>query len=156
MYRHLAVLTILFAFAAFGCAPPPGADSDVEGVRAWRDAMLAAENANDADATTALSTDDAVFMPPDGTFIAGADAIRAWWEDFFGQGSIAVTVSGDEIQADGDWGFIRGTWNVTVTPKEGGEPVQGSYYFIVIMHREADGAWKLARAIWHPVSPAEE
>lgn len=156
MHKHLFVLTTLFALAAFGCAPSAGTDSDVEGVRAWRDAMLAAQNANDADATTALSTDDAVYLPPDGALIAGSDEVRAWWEDFFGQGSLAATVSDDEIQAEGDWGFIRATWNATITPAKGGDPVQGSYYFIVITHREADGAWKLARVIWHPASPAEE
>ena len=156
MKNPFVVLTtlLILSLAAAGCAAPSGTDSDVEGVQAWKDAMLAAQNASDAAAATALSTDDAVYLPPDGARITGSAEVQAWWEDFFSQGSLEVSVSDDEIQASGDWGFVRGTWNVTITPAEGGEPVGGPYYFIVVMHREDDGVWKLARVIWHVAKPA--
>ena len=151
MSKNLAAFAtlIILALASAGCAPYAVSEADAEGVQAWVDAMLAAQNDGDAAAATALSTDDAVYMPPDGALITGSDEVRAWWEDFFAQGSLEVSVSDEEIQAEGDWGFVRGTWNVAITPAEGGEPVGGPYFFIVITHREDDGTWKLARVIWH-------
>ena len=93
-------------------------------------------------------------MPANQKPIIGQDAIRAWWEDFFSRFSIEGAVSDVEIQAGGEWGFYRGTWNVTTTAKEGGESQERSYSFIVVVHREADGSWKVARGIWHPDQPA--
>ena len=62
MKNHFIVLTTLsvLALAAVGCAPPGGTDSDVAGVQAWSDAMLAAQAAGDVDASMDLLTEDAI------------------------------------------------------------------------------------------------
>jgi ketosteroid isomerase-like protein len=158
MKNHFNVLTALsiLALAAVGCAPPGGSDSDVAGVRAWSDAMLAAQTAGDVDASMDLLTDDAVGMPPDGTILRDADAWRAYWENLYSGDSLEAALSDEEYQADGDWGFVSGTWTVSVAAEEAGESQRAAAYFVVVVHREDVGAWKLARVIWHPTQPATE
>lgn len=158
MKNHFIVLTTfsVLAFVAVGCAPPGGMDSDVAGVQAWSDAMLAAQAAGDVDASMDLLTDDAVGMPPDGTILGDADAWRAYWETLYSGNSLEPTLSDEEYQADGDWGFVSGTWTVSVAAEEVNESRRAAAYFVVVVHREVAGAWKLARVIWHAAQPATE
>jgi uncharacterized protein (TIGR02246 family) len=154
MKNLFPVLATLLILATAACAPQMDTEADVAGIRTLLDEVVAAENASDVDAMMVLMTDDVVIMPANQKPIIGQDAVRAWWENFFSRFSIEGAVSDEEIQAGGEWGFIRGTWNVTTTAKEGGEPQESSYSFIVVVHREADGTWKEARGIWHSDQPA--
>ena len=156
MKNPFVVLTtlLILSLAAAGCAVPAGTDSDVEGIRAFEDAMRAAQTAGDMDASMALLTDDAVGMQPDGTILEGEDAWRAYWKNFYSGDSLEPALSDEEIQAGGDWGFISGTWTVSAAAAEGAEPKRTSVHFISILHREADGSWKQARVMWHPAQPA--
>ena len=101
-----------------------------------------------------LLTDDAVGMPSDAPILGGADAWRTYWENLYSGVSLEPALSDEEYQADGDWGFVSGTWTVSVAAEEGAEPQRAAAYFVVIVHREDVGAWKLARVIWHPAQPA--
>ena len=78
----------------------------------------------------------------------------AYWENLYSGDSLEPALSDEEYQADGDWGFVSGTWTVSVAAEEGAEPQRAAAYFVVIVHREDVGAWKLARVIWHPAQPA--
>ena len=95
-------------------------------------------------------------MPPDGTIIGDADSWLAYWENIYSGDSLEPALSDAEHQADGDWGFVSGTWTVSAAAEEGGEPQRDAAYFVVIVHREDVGVWKLARVIWHPAQPATE
>ncbi len=156
MKNHFIVLTTfsVLALAAVGCTPPGGTDSDVAGVQAWSDAMLAAQAAGDVNASMALLTDDAVGMPADGAILGDADAWRAYWESLYSGDSLEPALSDEEYQAGGDWGFVSGTWTVSVAAEEGGESQRAAASFVVVVHRDDVGAWKLARVIWHPAPPA--
>ena len=156
MSKHLAAFSTLLvlALASVGCAPYAGSEADVEGIRAFEDAMRAAQTARDVDASMALLTEDAVGMQPDGTILEGADAWRAYWENFYSGDSLEPALSDEEVQAGGDWGFISGTWTVSAAAEEGAELERVSVHFISILHREADGTWKQARVMWHPAQPA--
>ena len=153
MKKLFPIVATLLVLAISGCAPQTNMEADVAGIRTLVDEYVAAENVGDVDAMMALTTDDAVIMPANQPPIVGKEAIRAWWDDFYSRFSIEGAVSDEEIQAFGDWGFVRGTWNVSTTSKEGGEPEQGSYSFILIVQRQVDGTWKEARGIWHPNQP---
>ena len=159
----LLVVVPIFALAGAACEPAedqqqPAAEeaatteADVEAIRALLDDFVAAENAGDLQTIMALITEDVVHMAPEEPPVVGADAVRTWWESTFGQVDIQGAVSDVEIQAFGDWGFIRGIWNVTTTPKSGGEPQQNDYSFISVVRRE-NGAWKEARVVWNTNAP---
>ncbi len=159
----LLVAVPIFALAGAACEPAeeeqePAAEeaatteADVEAIRALLDDFVAAENAGDVERILALTTDDGWASPPGEPPIVGNEAWRSWWESTFGQVDIQGAVSDVEIQAFGDWGFVRGIWNVTATPKSGGEPQQNDYSFILVVRRE-NGAWKEARAVWNTNAP---
>ena len=158
MKNHFIVLTTLsvLAIAAVACAPPGSTDSDVAGVKAWTDAMLAAQAAGNVNDSMGLLTDDAVGMHPDGTILGDADAWRAYWENTYSGDSLEPALSDAEYQAGGDWGFVSGTWTVSEPAEDGGESQRAAVNFVVIVHRDDVGAWKLARVIWHPAQPATE
>ena len=110
---------------------------------------VTAVNAGDASAVSAVFTDNAVLMPSDGSVIVGGAAIRSWYEAFFQQFTDKMTVSpSEEVEIIGDWAFSRGSWQATVTPKAGGEPVQASGKGLIIDKRQGDGSWKWARVIY--------
>ena len=101
MKNHFVVLITLsvLAITAVGSATPGGTDSDVAGVQAWMDAMVAAQTAGDVDASMDLLTDDTVGMPPDGTIIGDADAWLAYWENLYSGDSLEPALSNAEYQA---------------------------------------------------------
>jgi uncharacterized protein (TIGR02246 family) len=154
MHRIVTSLAALLVLAVSGCAPQVDVEADRAAIRTMIDDFVAAENAGDIEAIMARTTDDAVMMPPNAPAITGKNAVRAWREDFLSQFTIEAAVPEPEIQAFGDWGFVRGTWAATLTPKEGGEPQEVSYSVIAVVHREADGSWKEARVIWNSDQPA--
>ncbi len=163
--RAAALATSCLLTLAIACAPPPeqeapvleeavSTQADLEAVRALLDEYVAAENAADVERILALTTDDGWASPPGEPPIAGKEGWRSWWEDLYAVYKLQGSDSDVEIQAFGSWGFIRGIWDATLTPKEGGEPQTGSYSFIVIVRRDADGTWKDARVVWNRNSPA--
>ncbi len=87
-----------------------------EVVRHFNDAM----NAHDVDGAMALMTDDCIFEntqpAPDGTRYSGAEAVRAFWVDFFKTNPKSAFAE-EELIACGDrcvvrWRYIWGTGHV--------------------------------------------
>ncbi len=54
-----------------------------------------------------------------------------------------MTVKYEEVEASGDWAFVRGTYTQTVTPKAGGAATLVDGKFLAIWKRQADGSWKM-------------
>jgi ketosteroid isomerase-like protein len=69
----------------------------------------------------------------------------------------------------GDWGFDRGTYTITPTPKVAGEAAEGASIeqseigreldyaqtgkYLWILKRQPDGSWKIARGMWSSNHP---
>jgi uncharacterized protein (TIGR02246 family) len=104
--------------------------------------------AGDVSAKMRLYTADAVLMPPEGPAISGQEAIRHWHEVLFKKGTSPGASKVDEIQVFGEWGFARGTFSGTVTLRAGEPPNRVSEKWLVIVRRQGDGSWKIARDIW--------
>jgi uncharacterized protein (TIGR02246 family) len=104
--------------------------------------------AGDVSAKMRLYTADAVLMPPEGPTVSGQEAIRLWHVAFFKKGTSPGVSKVDEIQVFGEWGFARGTFSGTVPSRPGGPPSGVSEKWLVVVKRQADGSWKIARDIW--------
>jgi uncharacterized protein (TIGR02246 family) len=115
-----------------------------------------AEKAGDVSAKMRLYTADAVLLPPKGPAVSGQQAIRVWHEAIFKKETSQILSKVDEIQTFGEWGFARGTSSGTVTSKAGGQRRKSTEKWLVLVRRQADGSWKIARDIWHEEpQPAE-
>jgi uncharacterized protein (TIGR02246 family) len=114
---------------------------------------LAAINAGDVETVVGLCTDDHIWIPADEPELIGKDALRESFQAAFDKFDYDDRWSSEEIVVFGDWAFDRGTFTATLTPKDGGEPIQDKGRYIWILKRQADGSWKYARSIWNRGSP---
>lgn len=127
------------------------------------DARLAAVSSEgDLAGWMALFTDDTVLMPPlpsNVPALVGKKALRSWAQEVFDLFSIDETITTEEIQVVGDWGFSRGVYVSTAIPKAGDGPQQVSGRYMFIVRRQSDGSWKYVWGIWNldqPTSTAAE
>jgi len=148
-----AMATALGLAACAQPAPPDTSAEDLAAVNAVRDAWVAAYNAADADGVAALYTEDAIDMPVNEPTIVGRAGILERTAAQFGMATATATVRADETQLMGDWAFDRGTYSVTMVPAAGGDPMMVDGRYVVILRRQADGSWKIARGIDNTPAP---
>ncbi len=129
------------------------ASVDISGIESLRDAHVAALNAGDAEGWAGCFTEDAVQMPPHFGANAGKAAIEGWSKGFLGMFACRFSLSVDEVQATDDWAFERGRYDITLTPKAGGESMDDNGKYITLYQRQSDGSWKIARDIWNSSVP---
>jgi uncharacterized protein (TIGR02246 family) len=125
-----------------------------EDERAIRDLVatwMGASESGDVDTVIGLMTDDVVFMVP-GREPFGKQEFAAAARDMQGvhmQGTSEIR----ELKVLGDWAYLRGYLQVSMTPP-GGNTVQRTGYTLTILRKEADGQWRLARDA-NLLTPAE-
>ena len=156
--RILAGLVLTAALSACApAAPPPPPDTtaeDTAAINALRDAWVAAFNAADAEALANMYTEDAIDMGSNEPSLTGRAAIRDSFVAQFGMGKGTATVTSEELQLAGDWAYDRGMFTLTMTPAAGGDPMTlANDRYLVILRKQADGTWKLARLINNSPTP---
>jgi uncharacterized protein (TIGR02246 family) len=150
--RILVLRRLSGALLLSACVPVPNAAShdvtaDSTAVRAASDAYVAAALANDAAAVSAFWTDDAVFMNAGMPTLRGRTSIDSLIQGM--HSSVRVTelaVQIDELTVSGDAAYLLGTYNETLMPASGA-PQRVSGRYLHVWRRQADGSWKLARAV---------
>jgi len=89
-------------------------------------------------------------LPPNQAAVQGKAAIQAWLEAFppfsnFQEQSL-------EIEGQGDLAYDGGTYSMTVTPP-GAVPFEDRGKYLTICRKQADGSWKVARAMFNSDLP---
>lgn len=107
-----------------------------------------AELAGDVDAKMRLYTSDVVLLPPEGSIVVGERAVRAWHERMYKQKTTQITSVVERVEASGDWGVGWGIWRGTVAPT-GAQSQTANGKFLVVVRRQSDGSWKIAREVWN-------
>ncbi|MDX1547243.1 MAG: SgcJ/EcaC family oxidoreductase [Rhodothermales bacterium] len=145
-------LLLLFALLAAACAveeAPPAEDpaADEAAIRALIDRTAALNNAADTTGWVALFEDGAVYMPPGSPSVTTRAGLEEAAAAGFGSYATDIRIVPDEVVVAGDWAFARSHVTGTATPRAGGDAVPVDVKQLVIYHRQADGAWKIARLI---------
>ena len=117
----------------------------------WRAGWLT----GDAEALLALLSDEPVLIMSSEDPIIGTEAIRTLYQYVFENYTFAndaeFTRTSDveqiEVEVDGDLGYIWSRYTNTETPKAGGETIEDHGNSVVIVRRQHDGSWKIARLI---------
>jgi ketosteroid isomerase-like protein len=117
-------------------------------VRKVLSGLSAADNAGDLDAVLGHYSDDAILLPPNSTLVVGQPSIRAWYEAGLRRFRFEVNFDADEIQASGDWSYVRGFINGRLVPKGDDAPRKLHEKYIMVLRRHKEG-WKIARVIWN-------
>jgi ketosteroid isomerase-like protein len=123
--------------------------ADVQAIHALRAQFQSAENTADIEALAATLAEDVIILAPNRPAIEGAAATVEHFRGQFSQVVLELQYASLESVASGDWGFDRGTYTATVTPKAGGEPATSRGKYLWISRRGADGQWHLARITWN-------
>ena len=123
-------------------------EADIEAIKKINEEYDSAHNAGDINKIVALYTDDAVRFPAAGPALIGKNAIRDELQQMFDQVTVELKNVVDDLKVSGDLAFYHGTWTQINTPKDGGEPVKYNGNGIVVMQRQADGAWKIICHGW--------
>lgn len=111
--------------------------------RLW-DEFEAAATAGDLARWINLWTEDGLQMPPGAPRRVGRASIRAEMKPMFDLFDTRMAVYPDKTQVLGDMAFTHGMYEVTMTPKEGGDRLEIKGKFLTILHKQIDGSWKIA------------
>jgi len=127
---------------------------EAQAIDRTREAHVDALNRGDADGWAAAFADDAVQMPPNGPANVGKDQIQAFCGAMLSAFGAEFSLAPEEVRSAGaDWAFERGTYEITLSPKAGGEPINDAGKYITLYQRQPDGSWAMARDIWNTSNP---
>jgi uncharacterized protein (TIGR02246 family) len=119
-------------------------EADIAAINELYDQYCIQANAGDLDNFLSLWKDNAIRMEPDNPYIIGKENIRKFFEGSFELFSINVAIYGDtEIQVAKDMAFSRGTYTLSLVPKEAGPTINIDGKWLDILKRQADGSWKI-------------
>ena len=112
-------------------------------------------NSNNIDSLMSMMTDDVVFLAAGAKPIVGKAAVREWADGYYKAFHTKWDKPVQEFNVSGDNAIERYSYTSTDTPVAGGKPVVDTGWGLVVYHREADGAWRVARDAFGPDHPAK-
>jgi len=140
------LLTFVMLMTGSGTAIAGQDDAAIDKVRLD---FNAAFNEGNAAAMAQVINNDAVWMPPGMAAIAGKDNIVAHYAKTFAKVRAKFELKPGKIQLCGDWAFMNGAFSRADTPKAGGTVKKVSGHYLLVLKKQQDGAWKIARDIWN-------
>jgi len=121
-------------------------EQDRAGINKTRSAYVSAWKGTDADQMANLYTHDALVLYPNQPAVVGRSAILVYFKAFFAEFTQEdFELTSEEIEVAGQWAFDRGTYRWRGVPRAGGDPVSDHGKYLVVLQRQPDGSWKVAR-----------
>jgi uncharacterized protein (TIGR02246 family) len=149
--RLLSLGLLLILPVGMRCqAQTAGQNKEIDTVRAeWVRSL----EARQLEPSLALFTDDAAFLNPDGTRMAGKDAIRGLYQQIFATYSGKILLDSKQIGVSGVLAYDSGAFRETLTTLKSGakQDVKGSY--LMVFRREPDGKWRIVQQVWTEAPP---
>jgi ketosteroid isomerase-like protein len=91
-------------------------------------------------------------MPGEAPLI-GKKAIQAWVEDILtkmpGYKVTTEEMEFHDIQVSGNWGSEWALEHQVVQPPDGKQPIETWGKLALVLHREANGEWKIKQEMWN-------
>jgi uncharacterized protein (TIGR02246 family) len=109
----------------------------------------------DAERWVELWVEDGIQMPPGQPAVVGKDNILARRSAASETFDMSMSITNEEVVADGNLAFARGVYEATLTPKAGGEDVEVDGKFLTILQKQPDGTWKIYRDCFNSNGPPE-
>jgi uncharacterized protein (TIGR02246 family) len=119
--------------------------SEAEAILAAIQAFVVAYNSSDLGALLAYYADDLVKVRQGAEPKSKVETARRLRE-VFDRFQTHVKVSNTEVVVSGDMALTRGTFRVTLTPRDGGERQEVARRYLEIWHKR-DGAWQVTRTM---------
>lgn len=143
-------LGVLARWLLLGCSVPH-AEHDVSADQARigmiiQD-MAMANNRGDVDAWVGNFDVNAVYMPPGLPAVTDPDSLEEMARSGFNSFQAAIAIEPVEIVVLGAWAFARARVTGRATPVGGGTPTPIDNKELIVLRRQSDGGWKIARLI---------
>lgn len=142
---------VLLALQGEKSARPGG----VAEVSKMGDEFAASLNAKDVARATALYTEDAVLLPPNGEPMRGLAAIEACWKQLLEQGLSEVKSHSVASSCSGDLGFETGEFELTIRVP-GGPVIKDRGKYLNVLKKGSDGRWRTTYDMWNSSTPAQQ
>jgi uncharacterized protein (TIGR02246 family) len=163
---YLVGVVCLIALLPPACGPQPeqqagpvaekATDIDAGAVRTqieeWADAWSRA----DLEKIVSVYAADGVRIPPNEGAEEGKDAIRASFMRMLDGYTVEPIIEIVDLRLSGDLAYVRSAYRVTLTPKEGGDPVRDNGNWVVVFQRQPDRALRVISDIWNSDNPLPE
>ena len=131
-------------------------DDDVTAVNGVRDAWAAAWKSGNAANLAALYDENALHAANHEASLQGTIALASSYGAQFGQVTPTnLVLNSDRTEVSGDLAYDFGTFQYSVTPKNGGAPVSDSGRYLVVLKKQADGTWKIVADMDNSASPLQ-
>ena len=123
--------------------------SDHDAVIARHQEFLASFAAEDYPTMRECLTEDHVGMAPGRPQMVGRDEAESFWREGFAVAKSTLASHAQELKVNGDSAIDRFGFVMTIAPHDGSPSVRDEGKCMWIWRRDADGAWRLASAIWN-------
>ena len=158
--RSALLVALTFVFASTACQPPAQeaaglSEEDVAAIRSLGEALDEAALASDWGALAALLTEDAVFMPPNGTTMEGRAAIQESIESI-GLVMTEHTFEFTDVGGQGDIAYGRANYTETFTVGGVAPAIEDAGKVLGILRRQPDDSWLIAVWCWNSDLPLPE
>ena len=121
-------------------------EQDRAGINKTRNEYVSAWKAANAEQLANLYTTDALVLYPNQPAVVGSGAILAYFKSFFAEFTPKdFELTSAEIEIAGTWAFDRGTYRLRAEARAGGNPLEDHGKYLVVLQRQPDGSWKVAR-----------
>jgi uncharacterized protein (TIGR02246 family) len=121
-------------------------EQDRAGINKIRNEYASAWRAANADQVAGLYAVDSLVLYPNQPAVVGRGAILAYFKAFFTEfAPETFELTSAEIEIAGSWAFDRGTYRWRAVARAGGEAIADDGKYLVILQRQTDGSWKVAR-----------
>ena len=121
-------------------------DSAIFKIAALREAWIAVK-ARDADRLSAMVTNDVVVVTGNGRCVCGEDELKVDLLKGFERFSIDQRVSSADVIIRDKWAFEISEVESTMTPVSGGVQTHAHSRTVVVLVRQSDFSWKVARVL---------
>ena len=150
--RRNSIFVAAMMLAATGAAAQGTADT--AGIAKARSAYEKAAGAQDGAAIAKLYTADGVEMPPNAPAAKGRAAIEAYHKSFAQQFMVhGITLTATDTQVHGDTAIDIGTYKQMLMSQKNGAMIDDKGKYIVLLKKDASGAWLLTHAIYNSDMP---
>lgn len=108
------------------------------------------------DAFLALHAQDAYKMPQDQPMFqiwTARDGVAASWKKRLETLDTEMSISPKETVIMGDYAYSMGVYSQVFTPKAGGSPSKFDGKFLTVLHKDAEGNWKILRDCYNSNVP---
>ena len=149
----LGACSVVFLAAAAGIEARMTEDAGRKEIEAFNKRYVELHEKMDTPGILALWAEDGVDLMPGNAAMVGRKKISAWVEDVVakmpGYKVIKQEMEFHDIHGCGEWAFEWAKEHQVVQPPDG-KPVIESYgKMALVLHREANGEWKVQQEMWN-------